>query len=50
MRRLGRVFALLLMGIGTVALAVYANQLFGLAGLVIAAAVGLLITAAALRL
>ena len=50
MRQMGRLPALLLMLAGTAALALLANQFFGLLGLLITAAIGLLITAWTLRL
>jgi len=50
MRQMGRLLALLVMIAGTVALALLANRLFGLLGLLIVGVFGLLITACTLRL
>ncbi len=50
MRSLGRLLALALLMTGTAALALWAGQLFGTIGLVIAGGIGLLVTANALRL
>jgi hypothetical protein len=47
---MGRLLALVVMVAGTVALALLANRAFGLPGLIIAGAIGLLITACTLRL
>ena len=50
MRGCGRNLALVIMLVGTVVLAIWANHLFGLWGMLIAGAVGLSITACTLRL